>query len=244
MTRDQLMESLLHLPHPWPRPETDCNLPTDNGHGDLEGWIKGPTNNEWHYAWIGAHERRIVITREQWEEALLARVNAEAQSAWQHGNPNAHESVRIVITECSEAKDTNPKDAIGANKLPLHLWPVPATALGSLALLDGALKYGRTNWRAAGVRASIYVDACQRHLGAWFEGEDTDPDSGIHHLGHALACLAILTDAQHAGKLTDDRMLPGNLRQLIDQLTPEVERLKEKHSDKHPHHYTIEDADQ
>ncbi len=74
MTRDQLMGSLLHLPHPWPRPETECNLPTDNGHGDLEGWIKGPTNNEWHYAWIGAHERRIVITREQWEEALLAHV--------------------------------------------------------------------------------------------------------------------------------------------------------------------------
>ena len=74
MTRDQLMDSLLHLPHPWPRPETDCNLPTDNGHGDLEGWIKGPTNNEWHYAWIGAHERRIVITREQWEEALLAHI--------------------------------------------------------------------------------------------------------------------------------------------------------------------------
>ncbi len=74
MTRDQLMESLLHLPHPWPRPETECNLPTENAHGDLEGWIKGPTNNEWHYAWIGAHERRIVITREQWEEALLAHV--------------------------------------------------------------------------------------------------------------------------------------------------------------------------
>ncbi len=74
MTRDQLMESLLHLPHPWPRPETDCNLPTENAHGDLEGWIKGPTHNEWHYAWIGAHERRIVITREQWEEALLAHV--------------------------------------------------------------------------------------------------------------------------------------------------------------------------
>ncbi|MGY3728042.1 MULTISPECIES: hypothetical protein [Cobetia] len=74
MTRDQLMDSLLHLPHPWPRPETDCNLPTENAHGDFEGWIKGPTNNEWHYAWIGAHERRIVITREQWEEALLAHV--------------------------------------------------------------------------------------------------------------------------------------------------------------------------
>ncbi|AOM00840.1 hypothetical protein Q4589_00205 [Cobetia marina] len=81
MTRDQLMESLLHLPHPWPRPETECSLPTDNGHGDLEGWIKGPTNNEWHYAWIGAHERRIVITREQWEEVLLARVERLEQQA-------------------------------------------------------------------------------------------------------------------------------------------------------------------
>lgn len=74
MTRDQLMESLLHLPHPWPRPETECNLPTEDAHGDLEGWIKSPTNNEWHYTWIGAHDRRIVITREQWEEALLAHV--------------------------------------------------------------------------------------------------------------------------------------------------------------------------
>ncbi|MEL0616703.1 hypothetical protein V6243_07630 [Cobetia marina] len=81
MTRDQLMESLLHLPHPWPRPETECSLPTDNGHGALEGWIKGPTNNEWHYAWIGAYERRIVITREQWEEELLTKESAHDYQA-------------------------------------------------------------------------------------------------------------------------------------------------------------------
>tara|TARA_B100000424_G_scaffold242193_1_gene210850 strand:- start:51 stop:305 length:255 start_codon:yes stop_codon:yes gene_type:complete len=81
MTRDQLMESLLHLSHQWPRPETECNLPTENAHGDLEGWIKGPANNEWHYAWIGAHERRIIITREQWEEALLTREPAQDKQA-------------------------------------------------------------------------------------------------------------------------------------------------------------------
>lgn len=139
-------------------------------------------------------------------------------------------------------KPTNPKDIIGADKLPLHLWPETATALGSLALLDGALKYGRTNWREAGVRASIYADAARRHLDAWFEGEGADPDSGLPHLGHALACLAILVDAGAAGKLTDDRMFPGGHRAFMDSLTPHVPRLKAKHAGKDPKHYTIADA--
>jgi hypothetical protein len=99
MTRDQLMESLLHLPHPWPRPETECSLPTDNGHGDLEGWVKGPTNNEWHYAWIGAHERRIVITREQWEEALLAHV--------QHLERPVSDAVAITSADEVDPSDWN-----------------------------------------------------------------------------------------------------------------------------------------
>ena len=49
-----------------------------------------------------------------------------------------------------ELKETNPKDAIGSQKLPLHLWPTTATAMGCLGLLDGALKYGRANWRVSG----------------------------------------------------------------------------------------------
>lgn len=139
-------------------------------------------------------------------------------------------------------KPSNPKDVIGSDKLPVHLWPQSATALGSLALLDGALKYGRGNFRAIGVRASIYKDALDRHMGAWFEGEDNDPDSGLPHLAHALACLAILADAQAAGKLNDDRQYPGNHRAAMDALTPHVARLKAKHADKSPKHYTIKDA--
>lgn len=140
-------------------------------------------------------------------------------------------------------KPTNPKDAIGANKLPLHLWPTTATVLGSLGLLDGMLKYGRSNFRAVGVRASIYYDAAFRHLNAWFEGEDTDPDSGLPHLAHALACLAILVDAEAAGKLTDDRMVAGGYRDLVDSLTPHVARLKDLHAGRDPKHYTIADSD-
>lgn len=139
----------------------------------------------------------------------------------------------------TDTKPTNPKDAIGSGKLPIHLWPTTATAMGSLGLLDGMLKYGRSNWRASGVRASIYFDAANRHLNAWFEGEDCDPDSGLPHLAHALACLAIVVDAQAAGKLNDDRMHPGGYRTLMNQLTGHVSRLKNLHADKSPQHYTI-----
>lgn len=141
-----------------------------------------------------------------------------------------------------DTKPTNPKDAIGSDKLPLHLWPETATALGALGLLDGAGKYGRSNFREIGVRASIYYDAARRHLNAWFEGEEADPDSSLPHLAHALACLAILVDAQAAGKLNDDRMVAGGYRKLVNELTPHVARLKALHADKSPKHYTIVDS--
>lgn len=130
-----------------------------------------------------------------------------------------------------ETKPTNPKDIIGSSKLPLHLWPTTASAMGCLGFLEGALKYGRSNFRAVGVRSSIYYDACRRHLDAWFEGEDNAPDSGLPHLSHALACIAIIVDAQACGKLNDDRMYPADYRKFVDDLSTHVPRLKEKYAD-------------
>jgi hypothetical protein len=138
-------------------------------------------------------------------------------------------------------KSTNPKDLIGSDKIPVHLFPVTAVIYGTMALLDGALKYGRANWRAAGVRASIYYDALNRHMTKWFEGQDIDEDSGLPHLAHAMACIVILIDAIEAGKLKDDRMYKGGYLELIKKMTPEVKRLKEKYKDKNPKHWTIED---
>ena len=143
----------------------------------------------------------------------------------------------------ADCKSTNPKDMIGSDKLPLHLWPATATAMGCIGLLEGMAKYGRTNWREAGVRASIYVDACKRHLDAWFEGEEFAPDSGVPHLANAIACIAILIDAKAAGKLNDDRAYNGaGYRKLVEELTPHVARLKLLHADKKPKHYTIQDG--
>lgn len=144
------------------------------------------------------------------------------------------------------SKPTNPKDAIGSSKLPLHLVPTTMTAMASIAFLNGALKYGRSNWREAGVRASIYVDACKRHLDAWFEGEEVDPDDGVPHLAAALACIGIIVDAGVAGKLTDDRMYPcgdeHQYRAFIDRLTGTVAALKNQHAGKNPKHYSKQDC--
>jgi hypothetical protein len=138
-------------------------------------------------------------------------------------------------------KETNPKDLIGCTKLPLHLWPTTASAMGAIALLNGALKYGRANWRVIGVRASIYFDAAQRHLTAWWEGEEED-EEGVPHLASALACLAIIVDAAAAEKLTDDRQVAGGHRKMLDELSAHVERLKNLHDGKAPKHYTIADS--
>lgn len=149
-----------------------------------------------------------------------------------------------IVARAAELKPTNPKDAIGTNKIPFHLWPETATILGCLGLLDGMLKYGRANWREAGVRWSIYYDAMRRHMNKRHEGEIIDPDSGLPHMAHVLACAAIIADAEAAGQLVDDSQYVGPVNgytTLITAMTPHVARLKEVHKDKNPHHYTAAD---
>jgi hypothetical protein len=143
----------------------------------------------------------------------------------------------------ANSKPTNPKDIISVDKLPLSMWPTTATAMGCLGLLEGALKYGRMNWREAGVRASVYIDAVKRHVDAYAEGEDDTPDSKIPHMANALACLAIIVDADANGKLIDDRAYnPRNgYRRLADKLTPHVARLRALFSGHRPKHWTRAD---
>ncbi|MDE3023206.1 MAG: hypothetical protein KGI54_15380 [Pseudomonadota bacterium] len=172
------------------------------------------------------------------EKEVIAALNLKPSNP---ENPKGAFAFTFPAHAMKESNPENPKDAIASSKLPLHLWPSTATALGSLALLDGALKYGRNNFRAVGVRASVYTSALLRHLMAYYEGEDIDPESGISHLGHILACAAILVEAEAAGNLNDDRAYPTNYREWLNKLTPLVDKIKENHQDKNPKHYTIKD---
>lgn len=103
----------------------------------------------------------------------------------------------------------NPKAAQGAKKHCLRLLPLPAEVEVNRALEDGVGKYGAANWRESGVAATVYVDAARRHLAQWFDGgQERAADSNVHNLGHAMACLAILLDAQWNNTLHDDRPAP------------------------------------
>jgi hypothetical protein len=140
----------------------------------------------------------------------------------------------------SDEKPTNPKDLVGSNKVPLGLVPPITQAYLALGHLEGDLKYGRVNWREAGIRTMIYVDACLRHIAKFRDGEWEDPDTTIPHLANALCCLSIILDAHHSGKLIDDRPKSAESAPVIDKLGEKVKFLREKYADKKPTDYFID----
>lgn len=120
---------------------------------------------------------------------------------------NASKDLGVETSTEVSTKPSNPKYLAGIKKAPLHCIPTgPLFELG-LAMLEGSRKYGRHNYRAIGVRASVYYDAATGHIIDWWEGEDIDPDSGVHHLIKAIACLVVARDSMLMGNFNDDRPL-------------------------------------
>ena len=69
----------------------------------------------------------------------------------------------------------------------------------------GANKYERYNYMIGGVSAQQHVDCLLRHLLAWYDGEDVDPESGVSHLHHATFNMMRLADEMAKGACEDDR---------------------------------------
>lgn len=130
------------------------------------------------------------------------------------------------------SKDTNPKDAVGIRKWRVFT-TVPLLVLTEIgvAMLEGARKYGRHNYRVSGVRASVYVDAAMGHLTQYWEGEDIDPDSGLSHVVKAIASLVVLRDAMIQDTLVDDRPPVGNVDKVRKQLQEVVDGIFERYPD-------------
>jgi len=129
-----------------------------------------------------------------------------------------------------QTKDTNPKDAVGVAKAPMSTISAPVMMEVGVAMLEGARKYGRHNYRAAGVRSSVYYDATMRHLMAWWEGENIDPDSGLSHVTKAIASLMVLRDSMIQANWTDDRppvTPPGWVKTLNTKVEEMIKRYPE-----------------
>ena len=124
-------------------------------------------------------------------------------------------------------KDSNPKDVIGIQKSPMSVIPSPFLHQLGLALMEGALKYGRHNYRAVGVRYSVYYDAMMRHMNAWWEGEDFDEESGLPHPVKAAACMCILSESIMRENGNDDRP-PRSPRGWMRAMNEHAKMLVEK----------------
>lgn len=68
----------------------------------------------------------------------------------------------------------------------------------------GRTKYGANQWRQ-GFKHSRLIGAAMRHLMAVADGEDTDAESGLPHVDHAMACLMMLSNMQKTRPDLDDR---------------------------------------
>ena len=101
---------------------------------------------------------------------------------------------------------TDPKTGGMKGTKPCQLGAIDPLALKQLGLVAGmgAAKYQRGNF-LLGYAWSLSFDALMRHLLAFWDGEEHDPESGLPHLAHAaFHCLALISFSQR-GLGTDDR---------------------------------------
>lgn len=138
-------------------------------------------------------------------------------------------------------KPTNPKDRIGSAKLPASLVPDTVHIYAAMAFAEGASKYGAYNWRVAGVRMSIYMEAMRRHQMKLWNGEWADKKTKVPHLASIIACAGIIADAKACGKLTDDRPPVLDVEAEIEAAEAVIRGVYELHKDMAPHHFTIAD---
>lgn len=112
--------------------------------------------------------------------------------------------VRYVDPETGGEKGTKPARYDLIPEMPLHAL---AEHCGR-----GAAKYDDHNWRR-GYPWSISFNALNRHLWAWWNGEDIDPELGSHHLDAVMWHAFTLREYAEAHKERDDRpkMIRGTI---------------------------------
>jgi hypothetical protein len=81
-----------------------------------------------------------------------------------------------------------------AGKLRYELLPMAPVDEIVRVLGFGAAKYDDDNWRRVEDAENRYYAAAMRHLSAWRQGENIDPESGRSHLAHAACCLVFLME--------------------------------------------------
>jgi hypothetical protein len=77
-------------------------------------------------------------------------------------------------------------------------------------LMFGAEKYDDHNWKK-GLKYTEITESLQRHLNAFIEGEENDPESKLSHVGHILCNAMFLSYMSMYKKDMDDRYIDLNI---------------------------------
>lgn len=90
-------------------------------------------------------------------------------------------------------------------------------------------------------------DSIMKHCNAWYQGEDFDPESGIHHMAHAGWDANTLAHYAYTGAEQDDRPLthkskyktyePGTIQ--IQVITGKIKKRHLNSSQSHYEAYTV-----
>lgn len=168
----------------------------------------------------------------QWQEPVLvkqpvAQVTGPAKATGEdllipaeidlnkHFADNGEPGVMFVLEPLPELPDAvveeelNPKAAYGSAKAPMDSASNLAIISMQNVMEGGCHKYGYMNYRESKINARTYINALKRHLMIYEDGVDVDGESNQLHMGHVMACAAILIDAGATGQLVDDRSKTG-----------------------------------
>lgn len=85
--------------------------------------------------------------------------------------------------------------------------PASMTAIAAVYSF-GAAKYGDRNWEKGMKWGRVYA-AMQRHLNAYWAGQDLDEESALPHLAHAAFGLLALLEYAETHPELDDRHSDG-----------------------------------
>ena len=93
---------------------------------------------------------------------------------------------------------------------------VPQSALIPMVrvLEFGANKYEPFNW-TKGLSITEICESLKRHLDAFMEGEDNDPESGLSHIGHIQCNALFLSWMMENRKDLDDRINLKNIKNEV-----------------------------
>ena len=110
----------------------------------------------------------------------------------------------------------------------------PDALMEMVAVLTyGAKKYSPDNWKHLENARQRYFDAANRHLWQWYGGEEKDPESGLHHLAHAMSSLMFLMQMDIDAQESLPYVPTVNQRDWVEELnkTTKVSVSKGSHED-------------